>query len=158
MRVDELTLTLGASAGAARAMPVDRRPALSLFQAGAPPRSGAQVFDAYGYLLHWTESSVLPLIAASRSVGSLGGVWLTPTAYAACMTPYDLGLNSPRDAVLVVDPRRIPDLWGPGRAAPSGTAPSLWLGGATEFFVPAPLAVSAIVDVLQVEPCGDEHR
>jgi len=125
VRVNELAFTLGARAGSAKAMPVDDRPALSLFRAGAPPRSGADVFDAYGYLLHWTESTVLPLIAASPFAGSASGVWLTPTAYAACMTPYDLGLNSARDAVLVIDPRRIRDLWGPGRAAPSGTAPGV---------------------------------
>lgn len=158
MRGDELALRLDADRAAAQAMPVDPRPAAMLRLLGVPGMSGGAVYDVFGYLLHWTVASRLAAMWESGVIGSGAGVWLTPTAYASCMTPYDLGLDTARDAVLLIDPRRIPALWGPGSAGPSLGWPAIWRGGAVEFYSPSPLDAGVIVDVLGAEPCGDTHR
>jgi len=158
VRVDDLAFRLDAGRATAGAIPVDARPAAMLRLLGVPPIAGGRVYDVFGYLLHSTVGSRLQAMWESGVVGSGAGVWLTPTAYASCMTPYDLGLDTPRDVVLLIDPRRVPALWGPGTAGSSLTWPNTWRGGAVEFFSPSPLAASVIVDVLGIEPCGDVHR
>jgi hypothetical protein len=117
---------------------------------------GATVYAEFGLLLHYSNSASLALI---RSAGQLGasdrGLWLTPLALAACIAPYDLGLEDPRDIAFVVDPRPLSILWGPGIAAPSFRNGPVWRGGGLEFFSPQPIPFGAIMDVVEIDPCGD---
>ncbi|MBM4415910.1 MAG: hypothetical protein FJ035_06645 [Chloroflexi bacterium] len=73
------------------------------------------------------------------------------------MLPYNLGLENPRD-IVVVDPAGIPSLWGPGTVAPSQRFSEHWRGGAAEFYVPHPLPLGLVLDIYVVEACGDLHR
>ncbi|GEM_PF-7080770 len=75
--------------------------------------SGSDVADVYGLLVHYTTLERLSSIVDTDRIGINHGCWLTPTPYAACMTPYDLGLNSPRNVCLLVDVSNLPELWGP---------------------------------------------
>lgn len=135
------------------------QPAHRLFTLGlsAYKLPGRSVADALGCLVHYTTPEGIVLINGSGAVGPPGGgVWLTPTPYAACMTPYDLGLPSPRKFALVIDVSTVAELWGPG-TAPSTAFPSMWRGGGTEFYVPSRIPLSAIREVIELQPCGDEH-
>jgi hypothetical protein len=158
VRVDELTKRLDTLRTGPLLPAVAPQPAHFMYLRRVPPVRGADVSATYGYLLHWTDAATLPLIWASGTLGASAGLWLTPSQYSACLTPYDLGLNSPRDVALVIDPRLIPALWGPGTSGPSTVAPNVWPGGAIEFFIPTSLGLEAIVDIIEAEPCGDLHR
>lgn len=148
--------------------PVPRESAADMYARNAKPMSGAEVTEAYGLLVHYTRWSVLSLIAnseeigirgASSGTGTSGGVWLSPSVYPACMVPYNLGLESPRDVCVVLDVSRVSELWGPGTIPPSMKHHSIWQGGGVEFYCPEPIPFSAptLVDVVGVEPCGGGH-
>jgi hypothetical protein len=117
------------------------------------------VADRYGLLSHYTIWQGLTLALDTGSVGGPQGCWLTPTPYAGCVAPYDLGLNTPRDVCLLVDVSELVQLWGPGMAAPSGLHPSIWRGGALEFYSPFPIEFTRVRRVvIGVDTCGDTHR
>src|SRR3712207_5097219 len=84
--------------------------AADMWLRGEPPLSGAQVDDQYGRLAHYTHWDRMPFIFASGQLGP--GSWLSPTAYSACMVPYNLGLPSPRDTCLILNVRDVDELWG----------------------------------------------
>lgn len=92
--------------------------------------------------------------------GALGGdygCWLTPTPYAACMAPYNLGLNTPRDVCVLIDVSDIVEVWGPGTIPPSNQYPDTWRGGGIEFYTPTPIRLAAVREVIELAPCGDTH-
>jgi len=111
---------------------------------------------SYGLLVHYTTQEVLLAIFDYGAIGP--GCWLTPAAYAACLMPYDLGLDSPRDACLLIDVSTIPRLWGPGTAARSQRYPWQWSGGGIEFYCQDSIPVDRVRRVLPVAPCGDRLR
>ncbi len=130
-------------------------PATDLVFANVAPRTGDEVNDLYGPLLHYTTAPVLRLIIAAGQVGRPGaGVFLTPSPFPACIVPYELGLDSPRDVCLVVNTRRLPKLYGPASAGPSSHA-RLWRGGAIEFFTPSPIPLTHVLEAVEVGTCGD---
>ncbi len=130
-------------------------PAEDLFLSQEPPISGEEVAQIYGVLAHYTNKDVLPLIAASGYIRA--GCWLTPTPYAACMVPYNLGLPSPRDVCLLIDVASLPELWGPGTTPPSSTHSRIWTGGGIEFYSPYDIPLNAVHRIIDLEPCGDVH-
>lgn len=89
-RADSLALALGQRPGIA----VSLLPAQVLYSQGFPSLPGAQVTQQYGLLAYYTTAAFLPVLLAT-GMGASGGCWLTPTPYAACMAPYDLGINTP---------------------------------------------------------------
>ena len=105
--------------------------ALDLYNKGQDAVAGAEVAQRYGLLAQDTSRDRLVSIVQSGSVGS-PGCWLSPTAYAACMTPYNLGLNSPRDLCLLVDVSEVSQLWGLGTSPGSSHHPNSWRGGGIE--------------------------
>lgn len=109
-------------------------------------------------LLHYTSYAGVELIRATGTLG-LGehGVFLTPSLYAGCMVPANLGLRRATDRVLVVDPASLPELWGPGTAVPSDWDP-LWVGGGVEFFSPAPIRLEEVLQWEELGSCGDGHE
>jgi hypothetical protein len=132
-------------------------PALKMFSSGQPAVSGKDVARVYGLLAHYTSRKYLRAIWAAGSIGHSLGCWLTPTAYAACLAPYNLGINSPRDVCLLVDVQTISWLWGPGTASGSKGFKGLWKGGAVEFFSPDPIEFRYVKNVYRILPCGDPH-
>jgi hypothetical protein len=132
--------------------------AADMRQQGEPSVSGQEVADAYGLLTYYTRR---PWVGAMREIGVVGrsghGCWLAPTAHAACMVPYNLGLDSPRDTCLLVDVSSVSALWGPGTSPPSSIYPSLWIGGGVEFYCPPEEVIpySAVVQEIDIDPCGD---
>jgi len=151
VRNDNLALTLDVSRWSGAVSPL---PAYDLYLRGDPPVSGSQVADAFGMLAHYTTRDAYRLIQQAGCIGLGLGCWLTPTGYAACMAPYNLGLSSPRDIGLLIDVRDMP-LWGPGMSAPSGLHSLVWRGGAIEFFSPQSLGLER---ARLVPICGDCHR
>lgn len=133
-----------------------RIPARDMLDLGHAPFEGGTVAGDWGPLLHYTTEALLPDIVEAGQIGN-PGCWLTPTAYASCMTPYDLGLPGPRDLCLVVDPSVLPNLWGPGTSPPSPTHPASWRGGGVEFFSPDPVPLDAVERIIYLAPCGDTH-
>jgi hypothetical protein len=131
-------------------------PADELWRSGRPPVSGEEVANTYGLLAHYTTLDALEWIRQMDAISPR--CWLTPTTYAACMSPYDLGLNTPRDVCLLVDVRSVPQLWGPGTSRPSSHFPMIWAGGAIEFFSDSPISFSNVRRAIRIEPCGDMHR
>ena len=109
----------------------------------------------YGFLAHYTTTDHFAQLLNIGTIGGNQGCWLTPTPYAACMTPYNLGLNTPRDRCLLVDVSDL-ELWGPGTTPPSSWHPGIWQGGAMEFFS-LPVPTDRIVQVYEIMPCGDRH-
>src|SRR5713226_7739373 len=75
--------------------------ALDLMVRGAPPVTGQQIADRYGLLTHYLAATDLATIVAQAQIGGPGDAWLTPTPYAGCVAPYDLGLRSPRDLCML---------------------------------------------------------
>lgn len=121
--------------------------------------SGATVADEYGLLAHYTTVSGLGLIRDDGFIGGKnGGCWLTPTPYAACIAPYDLGLDTPRNLCLLVDVSKLQELWGPGTSEESRWNPAVWQGGAIEFYSAAPVPYEYVKHVIPLAPCGDLHR
>lgn len=110
MRVDQLSMVLGE----AQNTPPHWKSARQLFQTGdeAYRMFGEEAAREYGLMLHYASAVYAGLIRDSGAVGVLGfGAWLTPTAYAGCMAPPDLGLNTPRDLVLVLDVACVSEIW-----------------------------------------------
>lgn len=134
---------------------VSQLPADEMYKVGNPPVSGAQVAGAYGFLAHYTTLIRLEQMLQARQIGGGAGCWLTPTIFAACMAPYDLGLDTPRNVCLLIDVSALDNLWGPGTAGPSRAYSAIWRGGAVEFYFPGPIAVDLVRRVYMVEPCGD---
>lgn len=130
-------------------------PAEDLYIKRAPSVSGTSVAQVYGYLVHYTTWRHVRDILARGYLGGPHGCWLTPSPLAACMVPYDLGLDSPRDACLLVDPEQIGELWGPGTVHPKGLHKSIWRGGGVEFYSPHPLPLHIVKEIHLLEPCGD---
>ena len=129
--------------------------AIDLALTDAQQITGDEVARLYGPLLHYTTAPVLRLIIAAGELGRPNaGVWLTPSPYSACLAPYELGLDSPRDVCLLIDTSGMPGLYGPARAAPSSTA-RLWRGGALEFFSPSPISLTHVLEAVEVGTCGD---
>lgn len=129
--------------------------ALDLMVRGARPVTGRQIASRYGLLAHYLPSTALPAIVAQASIGGPGGTWLTPTPYAGCVGAYDLGLRSPRDLCMLVDVSPIRHMWGPGTAIPSNLYPTIWTGGAVEFFVPDSIPLRLVHAVIRLHACGD---
>lgn len=115
--------------------------------------SGESLADVIGPLFHYTRSEFLGLIRDAN--GLRPGAWLTPVPLAACMAPYGLGLAGPADVCLAIDTRAIARVWGPGRARQSYTFPAIWTGSGIEFFVAEQVSYALIVDIFEIEPCGD---
>lgn len=130
-------------------------PAEDLYKLGYPPVAGAQVASAYRFVVHYTTLARLAQILQAGQIGGSAGCWLTPTDLAACMTPYDLGLNTPRDACLLINVQEITAIWGPGTAPGSSAYRTVWRGGGIEFYVPQPVSSALILRVWTIEPCGD---
>lgn len=131
------------------------RPAEDMYKRGDPAVSGVRVASAYGFLSHYTTLGRLAQMLQIGQIGGNAGCWLTPTTFAACMTPYDIGLDTPRNMCLLVDVGSVPALWGPGTAPASRTHPAIWRGGGLEFFSPQPLSTSLITRVYEILPCGN---
>jgi hypothetical protein len=129
--------------------------AWDMYNAGQDAVTGADVARAYGLLAHYINRDRLALIIQSDRIGP--GCWLTPTAYAACITPYNLGLDSPRNMCLLIDVSELPRLWGPGKCGASGFRPNIWRGGGIEFFTPDPVPFGSVRHIIELETCGDEH-
>lgn len=138
--------------------PVSPDPADILYRAGEPAVPGAEVARAFGLLACYMTLDRLQEFLQAGTVGRAYGCWLTPTAYAACLAPYNLGVNSPADACVLLDVSEVTELWGPGTSRPSGTFPGIWRGGAVEFFSPRPIDSGFIRDVCEILPCGDSHQ
>lgn len=130
-------------------------PAEDVYKLGYPPVSGAQVANAYRFLAHYTTLARLAQMLQAGQIGGSAGCWLTPTDLAACMVPYDLGLNTPRDVCLLIDVGKVADLWGPGTIPGSTAYRTIWRGGGIEFYSPQPLNTALILRVWVIEPCGD---
>lgn len=122
---------------------------------GAPPIAGQLIAARYGLLAHYLSVTALPAIVAQAAIGGPGGTWLTPTPYAGCVAPYDLGLRSPRDLCMLVDVSQLARVWGPGTAVPSILYPTTWRGGAVEFFVPGPIPLRSVRELIRLHACGD---
>jgi len=163
MRADEFERHLGllSPAGETSASELDTiRTAAELFHAGNPAHrvDGAVLARRHPWLLHYTTDRGRDAIRAAGSIGlSEHGVWLTPTIYAGCMVPYNLGLSTPVTAAIVIETAELVELWGPGFAAPS-QAHDAWGGSGIEFYCPSPIPFSAAVDIVKIQPCGDTHR
>lgn len=151
MRVDNLRRRLDSWIAEPSPIPAEQQ-----YRDGTPGLTGAQVASSHPLLLHYTQTEHLITILHNGGIST--GAWLSPSSYTGCMCPYDLGLPSPRDVVLVVEAARLDQLWGPGTSGPSDEHPELWRGGGLEYFVPGGIPLGAIADVLAVDPCGDEHR
>lgn len=151
MRSDQLARLMSAMN-----LPVSKASAVDMLRRGVGSLSGAEVADSYGLLAHYTRSDLLHLIHASGQIGH-PGLWLTPTAYSACMAPYNLGLDTPCDTCLLINVRNVEELWGPGTTPGSLAHSGIWQGGGIEFFCPQPIPLSAVVDTQMVEPCGGGH-
>jgi len=135
--------------------PVSPDSAHNLMLRGARPVTGRQVASRYGLLAHYLPTITLPAVVAQASLGGPGGTWLTPTPYAGCVASYYLGLRSPRDLCMLVDVSRLAHMWGPGTAIPSNLYPTIWRGGAMEFFVPGSIPLRHVRAVIRLHTCGD---
>lgn len=116
--------------------------------------TGAQVAAVFGpNLIHYTLATHLPSIRREGQVGLEGrGLWLTPSPYAGCQAPYNLGLRSGINVCLTINIESVDALWGPGTAG-QGAAP--WPGGGIEFYCPHPLPTHLVTSYRLLESCGD---
>ena len=135
--------------------PVSPDSAHNLMLRGSRPLTGRQIAARFGYLAHYLSATTLPAVVAQASIGGPGGTWLTPTPYAGCIAPYDLGLRTPRDLCMLVDVRRLARIWGPGTAVSSNLHPTIWRGGAMEFFVRGPIPIQYVRALIRLHTCGD---
>lgn len=116
--------------------------------------TGKRMKDRHPLLFHYVSSKRLPKIK-SDGIGAPGRyVWFTPVAYSACMSPYRLGLPTPRDILLVVDPGYVSNFWGPG-TAPEDNRNDAWRGGGIEYAAIGPVVANAIKMLVTITPCGD---
>ena len=170
MRYDNLGRALDERRWSALGLAVAPVAAVDLKRRSDPPVDGAAVAKAFGLLATYVTTSAL-LQAQSKGLfgtspdpkdpGAPWGLWLTPTPYAACIAPYNLGLNSPRDWCVLVDVTGLSPMWGPGTCVYSMRYPATWRGGGIEFYLEAQVPWSDnkyVKDVLPVRPCGDPHR
>jgi hypothetical protein len=105
----------------------------------SPPlqKTGRQVSDELGgrYLLRY----LLPHQIGSHTTGSDRPHWVTPTPYAPEETVSWLALPAPaqpRTFVMLLDPSKIPDIWGPRWVK---------LGKGIEYYLPRGFPGSALV-------------
>ena len=129
--------------------------AWDMYSTGQNAVTGADVARAYGLLAHYINRDRLALIIEAGRIGP--GCWLTPTAYAACLTPYNLGLDSPRNMCLLIDVSELARLWGPGKCGASRYRPNIWRGGGIEFYTPDAIPFDSVRHIMELETCGDEH-
>lgn len=134
---------------------ISPQPAIDLYRMGTPSVSGADVANVYGLLSHYTTSQRLAQMINVNLIGGGHGCWLTTTPYGACVAPYNLGLDSPRELCVLIDVRSLRQLWGPGTCPPSYQYRNIWLGGAIEFFSPTPIPFNLVRRVCEIFPCGD---
>jgi hypothetical protein len=133
--------------------PIHPEPAIQLYRTG---KQGARVASRFGVLAHYTSGPGLLWVAETGAIGHPRGTWLTPTPYAGCMVPYDLGLENPRDVCILVDVRELGDLWGPGTCRRSANFGAIWQGGGIEFYYPGPIPLRHVRRIiLSLSPCGD---
>jgi hypothetical protein len=141
---------------------VSPRPAIELCEKRVPrfKCSGTTVANKYGLLAHYTTEGGLQKIRELDSIGGKEGYgcWLTPTPYAACIAPYDLGLKTPCNVCLLVDVSKCEELWGPGTSGKSVLYSAIWRGGAIEFYSAVPVPYDYVTREIQLAPCGDLHR
>jgi hypothetical protein len=141
-----------------RPLAVSPLAAEDLWHNGVAPVPGQVVADTYGLLAHYTRRQFVVGMRRAGFVGRLhAACWFAPTAHAACMVPYNLGVDSPRDVCLLVDVSKVPQLWGPGTAPASSNYPGIWRGGGVEFYCPAgtPVQFAWVQAVIDIHPCGD---
>lgn len=136
---------------------VDPRPAKVLWRDRLrPPVGGREVATRYGLLAHYTS---IDLLRVYEDLGGIGtrerGIWLTPSPISGCLTPYDLGLVSPRNLCMLIDVSELAELWGPGTSDVSEYFPTIWCGGGIEFYYPDCIGFSCVRDMLRIEACGD---
>lgn len=158
VRSDELTRVLGRRQAERFQLPISDLPAEVLWRGDQEGTrfavAGHDVASIYRLLIHYSSTDALNHIIAMEGLDP--GCWLTPTPYAACMAPYDLGLRTPRNVCLLVDVSSIPKLWGPGTSAPSPHS-GLWKGGGIEFYCPTRIEMDIVRQVIELAPCGDTH-
>ena len=138
---------------------ISPQPAIDLYSIPTPSVTGADVTNVYGLLAHYTTWQRLGQFINANMIGGRPGgsqgCWLTTTPYGACVAPYHLGLDSPRELCLLIDVSSLPQLWGPGTCPPSRQHSSTWQGGGIEFFSPIPIPFSLVRRVYEIAPCGD---
>lgn len=133
-------------------------PAEELFQRNAPSVPGGLIASTFGLLTYYTSRRWLSTMQQSGILGrAAAGCWLAPTAHSACMLPYSLGLDSPREICLLVDVSLLPELWGPGTCPGSSIYPAIWQGGGIEFYSPGSndIPFTAVRETLEISPCGE---
>jgi hypothetical protein len=141
-----------------RRLSVSSLPAQDLWRKREQPIPGSEIANIYGLLAHYTTSQKLTEMETTGIIGDRArGCWLTPTAYAACMVPYDLGLPTPRDICLLVDVSGVQFLWGPGTSPPFDKGPAIWQGGGLEFYCPGGVSIDMCRGRFRLSPCGDTH-
>ncbi len=155
MRSDNLARLLDIRRSGGGVQPL---PAAALGQQGNSV-TGAEVAARYGHLAYYLHSRWLSSVVRLGYIGTPGrGTWLTPSPYAGCLVPYNLGLDTPRDLCLLVDVSSLSTLWGPGMAGRSSDHPDIWRGGGIEFFVPGPIDLAHVKMLVWITPCGDPHQ
>lgn len=158
MRNDNLARALDHSRWPCSTLP--SLPAIELYNRRESRVTGKEVAQTYGVLAHYTTWYWLERMISTGRIGGKDGCYLTPTPYAACMAPYNLGLDSPRELCLLINVSQLSELYGPGIADPdiNVKAPGIWLGGAIEFFYSGPLNFfDVVMQVHEIAPCGDRH-
>lgn len=135
----------------------------AIFGKPSPPLAGTEVAETYGLLAHYTTQYGWEVINEIGGVSS--GCWLTPAISAACMVPYNLGLDSPRDVCLIVDVSSVSELWGPSTIPASRNHPKIWHGGGVEFYIPRTgvrdgfsILTEHIRAKLDCSPCSGNHE
>lgn len=119
---------------------------------------GRELAGVFALLAHYTTWQAVDVMVATGYIGAGTECWLTPTAYAACLAPYNLGLRTPREVCLLVDVSGMGRLWGPGTCMASDSYSSVWRGGAIEFYSADGVPSSLVRRVIDLAPCGDTHR
>jgi hypothetical protein len=139
-----------------RSFDVFSEPAKNLVGRADAKRTGQEVSERYGLLFHYTSTDGLRRIDSYGAIGR--GIWLTPTGFGGCMVPYNLGLYGPKNIALLLDVASIGYLWGPGTAPSSPVHGNVWRGGGIEFYSDDVIPLSAIIQIIDIEPCGDTHH
>ena len=116
--------------------------------------SGRQIAIKYSVLLHYTRSEYRTAIERG---GLREGCFFTPTPYSGCASACAIGLPSPVDTVVAIDPTLMPEWCGPAVAVPSrlAVAEDIWPGGAIEFLCLDKVPIESILHVADVRSCGD---
>ena len=116
--------------------------------------SGRDIAKRYKVLLHYTRREHRRII---KNTGLKDHSYFTPTPYSACVSACAIGLPSPVDTVVAVDPASIEHWYGPALAIPSqlDIAENLWPGGAIEFLCPDWIPRENILHIAEILSCGD---